>query len=435
VTSSSAAPADPGTPEGRLVHLGVGNFSRAHTLLYTDRAGGWQVAVFTGRSPELADVLTAQDGRYGLVVRGPEADEVELMDVIDEVHPGSDVDALCALLADPLTAVVTLTITEKGYFAGDDPATSVPARLALALRARREAGVQEPIALVSCDNLPGNGAVLGEAVRKAADAETVAWMDEHVDVISTMVDRITPAAGPAEAETVRATTGFDDHAPVVTEPFHEWVLQDRFRGRRPAWERFGAVFTDDLELHERRKLRLLNGAHSFMAYAGQLAGHERVDQAISDPAIRALVEDVWADARATLPLPDAELDAYTSALVERFENPRMADALARIAQDGSVKLRVRALPVIAERGRPTEAPGEVRMVAAWTAFVTSRVAAGLEVDDPRSAPIAQAAALSDPRERVGGLVALLFDGGAEDPDLDPGLADAVLAAEADLPRA
>ena len=413
---------------GRLVHLGIGNFARAHTLHATDVAGGWSVVAFTGRSATMADALNAQGGRYGLIVRGAEGDEVSLVDVIDEVHPASDVDTLVRLLADPFTAVVTLTITEKGYAAGSDPATSAPARIALGLKARREAGVTEPIALVSCDNLTGNGEVLGQAVLAELDEETTAWFPDHVDVISSMVDRITPSADENASETVRAQTGLADSVPVVTEPFTEWVIEDRFRGRRPEWEKAGVQFTDDLEVHELRKLRLLNGAHTLMAYAGQVAGVQRVDEAIAHREVRALVEQLWAEARATLPLPAAELDAYTAALEERFRNPRLADNLIRIAADGSVKLPVRALPVIAERGGPEQAPGEVAAVAAWTAWVTDRVRAGEEVQDPKSEAIAAAASLEDTTERVSSLLALL-----DVPAVDP-LVDAVIAEEQRLPR-
>ncbi|UQN28357.1 mannitol dehydrogenase family protein [Brachybacterium kimchii] len=431
--AASAAGAAP-SAGGRLVHLGIGNFSRAHTLPYTADAGAgedaWRVSAFTGRSPAIAETLEAQGNRYGLVVREADGDQVRLLDVLDEVRPASDIEALQRLIADPEVSVVTLTITEKGYAAGDDPAVSAPARLALGLRARREAGVEEPIALVSCDNLPGNGEVLREAVLSAADADTRGWFEDHVDVISTMVDRITPAASAEDQRIVEEATGFADRATVVTEPFTEWVVQDAFRGRRPAWETAGAQLVEDVEVHEKRKLRLLNGAHSLMAYAGQLAGHERVDQAISDPAVRALVDALWADARATLPLPAAELDAYTAALVERFENPRMADALDRIAADGSVKLTVRALPVIADRGGPAQASGALALVAAWTAFVTWRVATGTSFSDPRADEISEAARLEDPTARVRALLDIVIDGGAPQD-----LVDAVVAAEGTLPRA
>ena len=414
---------------GRLVHLGIGNFARAHTLVATQRAGGWSVSAFTGRTAAMADALNAQDGQYGLIVRGAEDDEVSIVDVIDEVFPADDVDALVRLVADPFTAVVTLTITEKGYAAGNDPATSAPARLALGLKARREAGVEDPIALVSCDNLTGNGDVLREAVLAAADEETRAWFAGHVDVISTMVDRITPSADEGAAALVQERTGLADTVPVVTEPFTEWVLEDGFRGRRPEWERAeGVQFTDDLELHELRKLRLLNGAHTLMAYAGQVAGLERVDEAISDREVRALVEQLWSEARSTLDLPTADLDAYTAALEERFRNPRLADNLIRIAADGSAKLPVRALPVIAELGGPEKAPGEVAAVAAWTAWVTDRVRAGHEVKDPRAEAIAAAAALENSTDRISALLNLL-----DVPAVDP-LVDAVIAEEKRLPR-
>lgn len=414
--------------QGRLVHLGIGAFARAFVLPATAAAGGWGVTAVTGRSARLADALNAQDGRYGLIVRGSDGDDVEIIDVIDETLPAADVDALDQVIADPLTAVVTLTITEKGYSAGTAPETSAPARLARALRARREAGVDEPIALVSCDNLTGNGAVLRDAVLAAADPAIRDWFDAHVDVISTMVDRITPVAGEDEAQVVAEHTGLVDAAPVVTEPFWEWVIEDSFRGRRPAWEKVGAQLVADVSIHEERKLRLLNGAHSLLAYAGSLAGHDRVDEAISDHEVRALVEALWAEASSTLDLPADDLAAYTRALEERFRNPRLADALLRIAADGSEKLRVRTLPVIAERGGPSEAPAAVAVLAAWTAWVTQRVRDGHEIADPRADALAEAARIDFDRERVAALLAQL---GVQD---DPQLVAAVTAEEGRLPR-
>lgn len=414
-----------GTP--RLVHLGIGAFARAHTLTYTAQASGWDVAVFTGRGPEVARQLTAQDGVYGVVVRGPEGDEVQRVDVIDQAYPADDEQALAALVADPQTCVVTLTITEKGYGTGAEDST--PARLARALRARREAGVAEPIALVSCDNLVGNGQVLRAALEAECDPATRDWLADHVDVISTMVDRITPVAGDAERRISGEALGLPggvDQAAVVTEPFSEWVIEDRFRGRRPAWEHAGAQLVADVAIHEKRKLRLLNGAHSLLAYAGQNAGHATVPEAIADPALRAQVEALWAEARETIDLPEAELTAYTEALLERFANRRLADALVRIAADGTEKLAVRTLPVIAERGGPEHSPGEVAAVRAWCGWVTDRVRDGQEVADPRAEQIAQAVTESDDRARVLALVSLI--GGGELSGLDPGqLTDAVLA--------
>lgn len=415
------------TQRRRLVHLGIGAFARAHTLLYTQQAGGWEAVVFTGRSPEIARTLEAQEGRYGLVVRGPESDDVELIDVIAAAHPADDLAALEQVVADAETHVVTLTITEKGYSAGNDPATSVPARLARALRARREAGIQEPIALVSCDNLSGNGEILREsvlaAIDAAGDAQTREWFADHVDVPTTMVDRITPGAGEAERELASERLGFEDAATVVTEPFHEWIIEDAFRGQRPAWEDAGAQLVPDVAIHEQRKLRLLNGAHSFLAYAGQVAGFERVDQAIGDPRLRGQVQELWAEARRTIDLPDQELEEYTAALVERFANPRLSDALRRIAADGSVKLGVRIVPVIAQLGIEN-APAGIQALAGWCRWVTDEVRAGREVPDPRGEDIARAAAIPEDAERVGALLSLI-GGGLIGTEID---ADALTAA-------
>lgn len=391
---------------GRVVHLGIGAFARAHPLVYTARAGGWRVTAFTGRSAGVAEALTAQGGRYGLIVRGPDGDDVEEIDVLDAVHPASDLDALRDAVADPATSVVTLTITEKGYAAGTDPAVSAPARLALALRARREAGVSEPIALVPCDNLSDNGQILRATVLAAADPGTRDWFDGHVDVVSTMVDRITPAAGDAERALVAERLGFADQVPVVTEPFHEWVIEDAFRGPRPAWEDAGAQLVPDVAVHERRKLRLLNGAHSLLAYAGPLRRHETVPQAAGDPRIAALVRAWWSEARRGLGLPHAEVDAYTDALHARFGNTRLADALSRIAQDGTAKLRVRILPVIAERGGPELSPAAVTVLAAWCARVTEQSRAGDPVPDPEEARIHDAARTDD-TDRLTRLLSLL----------------------------
>lgn len=416
----------------RQVHLGIGAFARAHTLVHTAADPAWEVVAFTGRGPQVADDLTAQGGRYGVVVRGPERDEVELIDIIAAAHPADDVEALRRVVADPGTHVVTLTITEKGYRAGNDPATSAPARLALALRARREAGIEAPIALVSCDNLSGNGEILGEAVLAAIDAQddaaTREWLSDHVDLVSTMVDRITPAAGDAERRIASEALGFEDRATVVTEPFHEWVIEDRFRGRRPAWERAGAQLTDDVALHENRKLRLLNGAHTLLAYGGQSAGHATVPEAMADLGVRQAVTDWWQEARRTIDLPAEEIDAYLAALAERFGNERLAHALIRIAADGSEKLAVRTLPVIAELGGPAQAPAAVAVVRAWTDWVTARVRADEEVADPRAEQIAEAARRDDDCERVRALVGLIGGGATvEGLDLDA-LTGAVLAA-------
>ena len=263
-------------------------------------------------------MLGEQDGLYTLLVRGPEASTPEVVGALRAVHPGDDVDALRAYLASPDVAVVTTTVTEAGYrrdesgrldlgseavrhdlavLVGDAegaPSTT-PGRLVDGLRARRAAGAG-PIAVVPCDNVPDNGAMVAQVVRDLAervDPELAAWVDEHVSFVTTMVDRITPRTTDADLDEVRRLTGVDDRAVVVTEPFTEWVLSGDFPAGRPRWEDAGARFVDDIHPFETRKLWLLNGAHSLLAYAGSARGHETVADAMADPEVRGWVDEWW----------------------------------------------------------------------------------------------------------------------------------------------
>jgi fructuronate reductase len=237
--------------------------------------------------------------------------------------------------------------------------------------ARRAAGAG-PLSLVSCDNLPDNGRVLGSVVRELAaevDAGLAAWVEDHVDFVTTMVDRITPATTDADRALVREQTGFDDLAPVVTEPYSDWVLSGDFPAGRPAWE---ATFVPDVEPYERRKLWLLNGAHSLLAYAGILRGHETVEQAIADPALRGWVEQWWDEAATRLPQDPQDTDAYRAALLTRFANPGIRHLLAQIAVDGSQKIPVRVLPSLrAERTAGRMPAGSTRVLAAWVRYLAT----------------------------------------------------------------
>ena len=176
--------------------------------------------------------------------------------------------------------------------------------------------------------------------------------------VSTSIDRITPKTTPADVAAVAAATGWRDRSPVVTEPFHDWVLSGEFRAGRPAWEKAGARFVDDIDPFERRKLWLLNGSHTLLAYAGAARGHRTVAEAVGDPEVRSWVEQFWAEAVRHLPAEGLDLDAYRAALLDRFDNARIQHLLGQIGQDGTTKLRVRIAPVLrAERaaGRDGEA--------------------------------------------------------------------------------
>ena len=376
----------------RIVHLGLGGFFRAHQAWYTGAApdaADWGIAAFTGRSRTLADRLSRQDGRYTLVVRGAGHDEMSVQEAVVAAHPGSDLGAWCDQLARPQVAVVTLTVTEAAYRRErdggldlDDPdvradlaalqhggtAGTTPGRLVAGLAARRAANAGS-LAVVSCDNLPGNGSVTERVVTElaeAADPALAAWIGEQVSFVTTMVDRITPRTTDDDVRAVAEQTGWADAVPVVTEPFTEWVLSGAFPAGRPAWDAAGARFVDDVHPHETRKLLLLNGGHSLLAYAGSARGHETIAEAVTDPVCRRWLDQWWDEASRHVPLPAEDLVAYRAALLDRFANPRIRHTLAQIAADGSQKLPIRLLPVLrAERAAGRMPSGAVRILAAW----------------------------------------------------------------------
>jgi fructuronate reductase len=337
-------------PPVRIVHLGLGNFHRAHQAWYTERADDraeWGIAGFAVRSTALAERLNAQDGLYTLIERGPKRDQVSVIGSLVEAH-GGDSPRFAELLAAPSTTVVTVTITEAGHRFDGDTAPVAIERLARGLAARRRAAAG-PIAVVSCDNLPGNGEVLRQALLRAdpeLESEVTTDAPSTVSFVSTSIDRITPRLSGAELAELRTASGWDDAAPVVTEPFSDWVLQGLFPAGRPNWETAGARFVDDVEPFERRKLWLLNGAHTILAASGPRHGHETVASAIADPHCRALVEGFWNEAERHLTETGLGIPAYREQLRERFANPRIVHRLTQIAEDAPTKVRLRLLPVL-----------------------------------------------------------------------------------------
>lgn len=395
VVTAAPAPA-------RLVHLGLGAFHRAHQVWYTQKAEAnpeapeWGYVSFTGRRPTMAEALAPQDGLYTLVTRSGEGDVPELINALVEAQPATNIERLIELMADPQVAVVSLTVTESGYHLdaagelnGSDAAvqddiamlTSGSKVTALAtaagkiihgLEARRAADVGG-LAVMSCDNIAANGettraSILGMADK--VDAELAAWIREHVSFPSTSIDRITPATEAALILDVEKQTGFHDGAPVVAEPFASWIIEGEFPAGRPTWENSGVQFVDDIEHFERRKLWLLNGSHSLMAYYGQLLGHTTVADAIADDQCRARVESLWDEAAQHLTVEELNVAQYRKQLIERFENPRIVHNLAQIAIDGATKQRMRAVPILKselETGR--SGSGAAFSIAAWIAFV------------------------------------------------------------------
>jgi fructuronate reductase len=406
----------------RIVHLGLGAFHRSHQAWYTQQASDaadWGIAAFTGRRPDAAVALAEQDGLYTVVERADTGDSFTVVGSIVEAVDGADVARLAELVAAAATAVVTLTITEAAYGLGSDGKldTSAPSvaadlallkagsgfpttplgRLVLALGARRNAG-SGPLAVVCCDNLSNNGTVAKEAVAGFAgafDAGLAAWIATNVSFVSTSVDRITPRTTEEDVADVQSACGYRDTSPVVAEPFSSWVLSGQFPAGRPRWEDAGALFVEDIEPYENRKLWLLNGAHSLLAYAGQLRGHTTVAEALADAECRHAVEAFWDEAEANLSGTDAAADLqipeYRAALLARFSNARISHNLAQIALDGSTKLRMRAVPVLqAERAAGRTGAAAALMIAAWIDYS----AASGTFQDPLGAEVAAANRLS-----------------------------------------
>ena len=401
-------------PPVRIVHLGLGHFFRAHQAWYTAHApdaADWGIAAFTGRSTDLAETLAAQGGLYTLIVRSADGDAAEIVGSVSRAHPGSEIDALCRHLADRAVAVVTLTVTEAGYRAGPD---SMPDRLVTGLAARRTAAAG-PIAVVSCDNLPDNGHVARSLVLDAArrvDAELAEWIAANVSFVTTMVDRITPATTDDDRDTAARLTGSADRAPVVTEPFTEWVLAGEFPAGRPAWDAAGALFVADVSPYEERKLWLLNGGHSLLAYLGSARGHLTVAEAVADPACLGWLQDWWDLAGGYVRLPTDEVTAYRDALLDRFSNPRIQHLLAQIATDGSQKLPIRVLPVLRRERRAGRVPASaVRILAGWIEHLRG---AGAPVKDPDADRLVALAGSDHPAAAV---LAALDPALADDTDL------------------
>ncbi|MCU1527372.1 MAG: hypothetical protein JWP75_1135 [Frondihabitans sp.] len=386
-----------------VVHLGLGAFHRSHQAWFTQRIAPdrdpWGIIAFTGRRPDAATALAEQNCVYTVIERSADGDTASLIDAVIEAHDGADALRWREAVSDDRVAVITLTVTEAAYLrtrdgvvdlhtsavASDvarlregaaDACTTVPGRLVDGLRARRDTG-SGPVAVLCCDNLTDNGAVVRGVVTSlasAVDDELAAWITDNVSFVSSMVDRITPATTDDDRATALTLTGYDDHAVVVAEPFAEWVVSGAFPAGRPAWETAGVRFVDDLEPYEQRKLWLLNAGHSLLAYLGLLFGHETVDEAMADPRCAEPLEALWDEAAAVLPLPAAEIGDACASLRDRFRNPRIRHRLRQIAADGSVKLPVRVVDPVRlhlAAGEPI-GDGAATALAAWWLHLTEQ---------------------------------------------------------------
>jgi fructuronate reductase len=432
-----------------IVHLGIGAFHRAHMAAMTDavlgaQAAAWGIIGASLRSPDTRDALAPQDGLYTLAVRSGAGESLR---VIGAVHglivAPEDPSGLVAAMADPAIRIVSLTVTEKGYC--HDPATgelnedhpdirhdlahpdqprTAPGFLVAALARRRAAGVP-PFTVLSCDNLPANGRTTRRVLTRLAalrEPSLGRWVEATLACPSSMVDRIVPATTDEDRAGVAAALGLADAWPVVAEPFSQWVIEDHFPLGRPRWEIAGATFVPDVAPYERMKLRMLNGAHSTMAYLGALRGHSFVFEAARDPHIVAIVEGLWGEVIPTLPA-EAGLEPlrYAADLMARFRNPAIRHKLLQIAMDGSQKLPQRLVSTLRER-RAAGAPFDhlALAIAAFLRFLRTRPE---DVRDPLAGRFAEQVAQGGAFAGLG--VAEVFGDLAG----DPLLADAVAAAD------
>jgi fructuronate reductase len=392
-----------------IVHFGIGAFHRAHMAVYTDDAmnGGesdWSITGVSLRSANVAEQLNPQDGLYTVTERSARGTKVRMIGAVQRVIVAHlDPAAVVAAIASPDTHIISFTITEKGYCRSPDGSldldlndeVSIYTYLTSAFRRRMNAG-SPGVTLLSCDNLASNGAQLERLMLEYLThnaPDLIDWFTTNCTCPSTMVDRIVPATTDADRAEVEAMLGMRDEAAVVTEPFSQWVIEDKFAGPRPAWEKHGAQITSDVHAYETAKLRMLNGAHSALSYLGLQRGHEFVHEAISDPAIAPLIDQLMREEAATslTPAPGQDLSAYADALIERFKNPALNHRLIQIAMDGSQKIPQRWLETLSfHQARGQKCPAILTALGGWLCHIRGdNIPHWGPVDDPIASTLKQ----------------------------------------------
>lgn len=398
-----------------IVHIGTGAFHRAHQAVYVDdllaQHPDWAICGVSLHSTAVRDALRPQEGLYSVALLGAHSGLRVVGSIRELLCARDEQPAVLARLADPAVRLVTLTVTEKGYcLAGEDldlahpdiahdlasPARprSAIGHLGAGLALRRERNLA-PFTVLSCDNLAGNGIRLRRALLTFArhvDAALAAWIEERVAFPCSMVDSITPATDASLKARVAAQLGCSDAWPVQRERYTQWVIEDQFCNGRPPLELAGATLSRDVAGHDRAKLRLLNGAHSTLAYLGSLLELETVGDAMKHPLLAGFVERLMRGSIAPAIVLPAGLDAdqYIDAILARFRNPAIRHKLSQIAWDGSQKLPVRLLGTISEAlaaGRdiaPLCLP-----IAGWMHFVRRQARDGVTLVDPLADELAR----------------------------------------------
>ncbi|OQP83692.1 mannitol dehydrogenase [Rhizobium rhizosphaerae] len=401
ISATAAIPAyDRAELKPGIVHFGIGNFHRAHQAVYLDdlfnqgRDHDWAIigAGVTPYDAAMRDKLKAQDYLTTVVEQDVGVSAARVTGaMIDSLDP-MDRKAIVEKLSDPAIRIVSMTITEGGYFI--NPATGLfdPAHPAIAadaaapddartvfglilsgLKARR-AGGTAPFTVMSCDNIPGNGHVTENAVTglaRLSDPEFADWIAANVAFPNGMVDRITPATGAREIEIAAQDYKIADQWPVFCEEFKQWVLEDNFPAGRPALEAVGVQFVDDVAPFEHMKIRILNGGHAAIAYPGELLDIHFVHEAMEDETIAAFLAKLERSEIVTCvpPVPGVDLNDYIALIERRFANPKIGDTIARLAQDGSNRQPKFILPSTADRlARGEDIQGLALVSALWCRY-------------------------------------------------------------------
>jgi mannitol 2-dehydrogenase len=443
-----------------IVHIGVGNFHRAHMAAYLDDLFAlgadhdWAI-IGAGVLPadaRMREALKAQDWLSTVIELNPDGSRARRIgSMIDFVEVDPANGPLIAAMRRPEIRIVSLTVTEGGYFI--DPATGrfdpeasaiiadsdTPERpatafgaIVAALRARRDAGIA-PFTVLSCDNLPGNGNVARAAVTglaRLSDPGLADWIDEHVAFPNAMVDRIAPATGDRERAIAAAFGLGDDPVPVTCEPFRQWVIEDRFSAGRPALENVGITFSPRVHDFEKMKIRILNGGHAVLGYPAELVGIDHVHEAMADPMIAAFVDRIETDEIVPIvpPVPGQDLGDYTRRTLARFANPEIADTTRRLCFDGSNRQPKFVIPSIRDNlARGVVSAGLILASALWCRYCYGIDAEGQAIapNDPDWDMLraTASAARDDPGRWIG--MRPIYGDLADDPRLVAAFADAL----------
>lgn len=397
----------------RLVHIGVGGFNRSHLCVYLDDLLSGSTSQHWGElgigllaaDKRINEALARQDHLYGVLELESDREKYRVIgSLVGHLYAPECSAAVLESLSAPECSIVSLTVTEGGYFIEDasgrfladhadiqhdlahpDSPRTWLGYVAAAAQRRMERGCG-PFTLLSCDNLQSNGATAKKALLAYSDGRGVElrrWIENNVTFPNSMVDRITPKTTEDDLDRIAREFGVADETPVVCESFRQWVLEDDFAAGRPAWDLVGAQITTDVAPYEKTKMRLLNGGHSAIGYAADLVGFNYIFEAASDPLLRTLLIRFLAEVRQTLvSLPGTDLESYSATVVRRFSNSSMRDQVARICSNGCAKMAKFIVPSLGDLLREGVQPRIVPLVlAAWLHYVAVRDGSG-SIDDP-----------------------------------------------------